>query len=163
MIIFETTLGTLTIELYPEEAPVTVANFLSYVEEGFFDNTIFHRVIPGFVIQGGGFESGMQQKSTKEPIKNEANNGLKNLKGTLSMARTNVVDSATSQFFINLSDNDFLDHRDSSAQGYGYAVFGKVIEGIEVVDTIGTQPTTSAGGHQDVPIEDIAIISAKVK
>lgn len=163
MVIFETTLGEITIELYDEEAPVTTKNFIEYVDSGFFDGTIFHRVIPGFMIQGGGFEPGLAKKETELPIKNEADNGLKNTRGTLSMARTNVVDSATSQFFINLVDNAFLDQRDSSDAGYGYAVFGKVIEGLEVIDKIATQQTASTNGFQDVPTEDIVIEKAYTK
>ena len=151
MVIFETTLGEITIELYPEEAPLSAQNFKEYVESGFFDGTIFHRVIPGFVVQGGGFESGLQRKQTNAPIGNEATNGLQNKRGTLSMARTNVVDSATSQFFINVVDNPVLDHRDTSQQGYGYAVFGAVVDGMDVVDTIVGQPTRSVGGFRDVP------------
>lgn len=163
MVIFETTLGVITIELYPKKAPVTVQNFLYYVESGFFDQTIFHRVVPGFVIQGGGFVAGLTQKETQPPIKNEATNGLRNTRGTLSMARTSVVDSATSQFFINLADNAFLDHRDTSDAGYGYAVFGKVAEGMEVVDAIAAQPTASGGGFRDVPTKDIVITKAQTK
>lgn len=163
MVIFETTLGEIAIELYHEKAPISARNFASYAESGFFDGTIFHRVIPGFVIQGGGFQSGMVKKETNAPIKNEADNGLKNTRGTLSMARTSVVDSATSQFFINVADNVFLDHTDTNEQGYGYAVFGKVIDGMSTVDAIVSQATTSVDGFQDVPTEDIVITKARVQ
>ncbi|MDF1614877.1 peptidylprolyl isomerase [Desulfurivibrio dismutans] len=156
----ETTAGNLTIELFTPEAPITTANFLQYVQDGFYDGLIFHRVIPGFVIQGGGFAPDMEQRPTREAIKNEADNGLKNLRGTLSMARTGVVDSATSQFFINLSDNANLDHRGTSPNAYGYAVFGKIIEGMDVVDQIAAQPTTSKGFFQDVPVKEVKIIKA---
>ena len=142
-----TSLGNFEIELYPDQAPVTSANFLEYAEEGFFENVLFHRVIPGFVIQGGGFEIGMEQKPTKDPIINEADNGLKNEKYTLSMARTSEPNSATSQFFINLSDNESLDYPSMG----GYAVFGKVISGQEVIDEIAKVDTANAGYHQDVP------------
>ena len=163
MVIFETTLGDITIELYPDEAPISAENFAAYAEGGFFDGTIFHRVIPGFVVQGGGFEPGLRQKETNAPIKNEATNGLKNTRGTLSMARTNVVDSATSQFFINVVDNAFLDHQDTSPQGYGYAVFAAVVDGMDVVDAIVSQPTGSVGGFQDVPTTDVVITKARLK
>ena len=154
-----TSLGNLEIELYPEQAPITSANFVEYAEEGFFENVLFHRVIPGFVIQGGGFEIGMEQKPTKDPIINEADNGLKNDKYTLSMARTSEPNSATSQFFINLSDNKSLDYPSMG----GYAVFGKVISGFEVIDKIAEVETANAGYHQDVPIEDVYIISVEKK
>ena len=154
MVVFETSLGDITIELNAEKAPVTVENFLSYVDSGFYDGTIFHRVIPNFMIQGGGFTADMQQKQTKAPIKNEAKNGLKNERGTLSMARTSVVDSATSQFFLNVNDNAFLDH---GARDYGYAVFAKVVDGMDVADKIVSVPTTSKAGHQDVPKEPVVI------
>lgn len=154
-----TSLGSFEIELYPDQAPVTSANFLEYAEEGFFENVLFHRVIPGFVIQGGGFEIGMEQKPTKDPIINEADNGLKNEKYTLSMARTSEPNSATSQFFINLSDNKSLDYPSMG----GYAVFGKVISGQEVIDEIAKVDTANAGYHQDVPIEDVYIISVEKK
>lgn len=163
MVIFETTFGEIAIELYPEEAPVTTENFIDYVNSGFYDETIFHRVIPRFVIQGGGFESGLAKKETNPPIKNEASNGLKNTRGALSMARTNVVDSATSQFFINLTNNDFLDQRDTSDAGYGYAVFARVVEGLDVIDRIAAQKTATVDGFQDVPTKDILIKKAYLK
>jgi cyclophilin family peptidyl-prolyl cis-trans isomerase len=159
----KTSAGAVRIELYPEQAPVTVENFLSYVKDGFYDGTLFHRVIPGFMAQGGGFVSGMTQKETKDPIKNEAGNGLKNARGTIAMARTAVVDSATAQFFINVADNAFLDHTDDTPRGFGYAVFGKVIEGMEVVDKIVNVPTAAFGHFQDVPREDAIIISAAIE
>ena len=154
-----TSLGNFDIELYPNEAPITVKNFTEYVDENFFENVLFHRVIPGFVIQGGGFEIGMNQKATKDPIVNESNNGLKNEKYTLSMARTSDLDSATSQFFINLADNEFLDYPNSG----GYAVFGKVISGQDVIDEIAKVKTTFVSGHQDVPIEDVYMIKVTRK
>ena len=157
MVVFETTQGTIKIELFEEQAPITVKNFKDYVETGFFEGTIFHRVIPGFVIQGGGMTADMEQKPTNAPIKNEADNGLLNGRGTLSMARTQVVDSATSQFFINLKDNRFLDH---GTRDFGYAVFGRVAEGLEVVDEIAMVPTSNRGFHQDVPVEPITILKA---
>ena len=153
----ETSHGTIVAELDPEKAPVTVENFLKYVREGFYDGTIFHRVIEGFMIQGGGFDDNMQQKKTLSPIRNEAGNGLKNVKGTLAMARTSVVDSATAQFFINLADNGFLDHRDETQAGYGYAVFGKVVEGMDVVEAIGKVKTGDFRGHQDVPASHVVL------
>jgi len=140
-----------------------VKNFLEYVDAGFFDGTVFHRVIPGFMIQGGGFGKDMVQKPTRAQIKNEANNGLVNARGTLAMARTNVVDSATAQFFINLKDNDFLNHSSPDPRGYGYAVFGRVISGMDVVDKIAAVPTGSKGGHSDVPKTNVVIESAKRK
>lgn len=157
----ETSKGTMTIELYQDKAPISVENFLAYVEEGYYDGLIFHRVIPNFMIQGGGFEPGLQQKETKDQIKNEAHNGLKNERGTLAMARTMVVDSATSQFFINSKDNAFLDYRDDSAQGYGYCVFGKVIEGEDVINIISAVKTGQVGPYGDVPVEDVVIIKAE--
>lgn len=163
LVVFETNQGTFEVELNEEKAPVSVANFLSYVNEGYYDGLIFHRVIKEFMIQGGGFDSDMNEKDTKDPIKNEASNGLKNAKYTIAMARTMVVDSATSQFFINVADNAMLDHRDTSQQGYGYAVFGKVISGMDVVDKIKSVKTTSKGGHQDVPVEAVVIEKAYVK
>jgi peptidyl-prolyl cis-trans isomerase A (cyclophilin A) len=159
-VVFSTTLGRLTIELYPEKAPVTVKNFLAYVDAGFYDETIFHRVVPGFVIQGGGFSQKMEKKSTRPPIKNEADNGLKNKRGTLSMARTRDVNSATSQFFINLKNNKVLDQ---GVRDFGYAVFGKVIQGMHVVDKIASVPTTSLGMFQGVPVEAVVIKSARRK
>jgi peptidyl-prolyl cis-trans isomerase A (cyclophilin A) len=158
MVVFETTKGNITIELYTEQAPISAENFLTYVDAGHFDGTIFHRVIPGFMIQGGGFTEDMQQKPTRDPIKNEADNGLKNERGTLSMARTSDIHSATSQFFLNVADNAFLDH---GGRDFGYAVFGKVVEGMDVVDDIVQVPTGGKGGHQDVPLEPIVVRSAK--
>lgn len=155
--IVETSLGTITLELNEEKAPITVANFVNYAKDGFYNGTIFHRVIDGFMIQGGGFTRDMNQKSTEAPIRNEAMNGLKNARGTIAMARTMVVDSATSQFFINLVDNDFLDFTSPTPQGFGYAVFGKVTDGMEVVDTIGKVKTGNAGYHQNVPEEPVMI------
>jgi cyclophilin family peptidyl-prolyl cis-trans isomerase len=157
MVRFETSLGTFTIELYQKEAPVSVENFLRYVDDKHFDGTIFHRVIPGFVIQGGGLSGDMSQKKTRQPIKNEATNGLKNERGSLSMARTNDVNSATSQFFVNLKDNEFLDHKPGS---YGYAVFGRVKEGMDVIDKIAAVSTGTRKGHSDVPVEDVSVVSA---
>lgn len=158
MVILETSMGNITIELDSEKAPISVENFLGYVDDGYFDGTIFHRVIPGFMIQGGGMDENMNQKPTKEPIKNEAQNGLSNSRGTLAMARTQEIDSATSQFFINLSDNDFLDH---GSRDFGYAVFGKVSDGMDVVDAIAAVTTNDKGFHQNVPVEPVTIISAK--
>lgn len=158
MVIFSTSMGDITIELFHDQAPITVANFLQYVDEGFFDGTIFHRVIPGFVIQGGGHAQDMRAKETNAPIKNEADNGEKNLRGTLSMARTREVDSATSQFFINLKDNAVLDH---GQRDFGYAVFGRVSQGMDIVDLIAAVKTASRGPHQDVPVEPVVILSAK--
>jgi cyclophilin family peptidyl-prolyl cis-trans isomerase len=158
MIRFQTTLGDFTIELLPQEAPVTVENFERYVREDFFDGLIFHRVIPGFMIQGGGLTPDMSQKANHPPIKNEATNGVKNERGFLSMARTNDINSATSQFFINLKDNDFLDHKPGS---YGYAVFAKIVDGMEVIDQIAGVKTGRRRGHDDVPVEDVVIISAR--
>jgi peptidyl-prolyl cis-trans isomerase A (cyclophilin A) len=157
MIRFETSLGNFTIELYEKDAPVTTQNFLAYVDAGHFADTVFHRVIPGFVIQGGGMTADMRQKSTRAPIRNEADNGIKNRRGTLSMARTNDPHSATSQFFVNLVDNAFLD---PGRGGAGYAVFGCVVEGMDVVDRIAQAKTGNKGGHQDVPIEPIVVKSA---
>jgi peptidyl-prolyl cis-trans isomerase B (cyclophilin B) len=156
----ETNMGEITIELYPDKAPATVANFLQYVKDGFFNGTIFHRVIPTFMIQGGGFDGQMNQKPTKAPIKNEADNGLKNEAYTVAMARTNVPDSATAQFFINVADNQFLNHTAKTPQGWGYAVFGKVVKGQDVVDKIKAVPTANKGMHQNVPVEPVTIIKA---
>lgn len=153
----ETSMGTITLELDDEKAPETVANFIRYAKEGHYDGTIFHRVIDGFMIQGGGFTKDMNQKETHEPIRNEAMNGLKNLRGTIAMARTMVVDSATSQFFINLVDNAFLDFQNPTPQGFGYAVFGKVVDGMDVVDQIAKVKTGFSGPHQNVPEEAIVI------
>ena len=158
MVRFQTSHGDFTIELYPQEAPLTVENFLRYVDDEFFDGTVFHRVVPGFVIQGGGFTPDMHQKQTQAPVKNEAHNGLKNLRGTLSMARTNDINSATSQFFVNLTDNDFLDNKPGS---YGYAVFGQVTSGMDVIDAIAKVKTGRKGHHDDVPLEDVVITSAR--
>jgi len=160
-ILMETSLGNIKIELDQAKAPITVKNFLSYVDEKFYDGTIFHRVIGNFMIQGGGFTADMQQKRVKAPIKNEAGNGLKNMTGTLAMARTNVVDSATAQFFINVVDNDFLDHQNTTSQGFGYAVFGKVIQGMDVVEKIKAVKTGSKMGFSDVPAEAVVIKSVK--
>ena len=157
MVEMHTSKGLITLELDAEKAPVTVANFIEYVNSGHFDGTIFHRVIPGFVIQGGGLESGMKEKPTQAPIENEADNGLKNVTGSICMARTNDQHSATSQFFINLKDNQFLDHTEKSPQGWGYAVFGQVTGGMDVVEAIAAVQTGNAGFHQDVPVEDIVV------
>ena len=158
MIRFETSLGDFTIEMFEKEAPESVANFTRYIDEGFFDGTIFHRIVPGFVIQGGGFTEDMTQKKTKPPVKNEADNGLKNKRGTLSMARTNDINSATSQFFVNLKDNDFLDH---SRGNFGYAVFAKVTDGMDVVDKIAAVETGRKKGFDDVPVETVTMKSVK--
>ncbi|OQX83531.1 MAG: hypothetical protein B6D63_06085 [Candidatus Latescibacteria bacterium 4484_7] len=160
-VIVKTNLGSFTIELFRKEAPVTVANFLHYVDKKFYDGTIFHRVIPGFVIQGGGLTPDLMKKVTDESIKNEAGNGLKNLKGTLSMARTMNINSATSQFFINLRDNAGLDHRDNTTKGYGYAVFGKVVDGWNVIEKIASVKTTNKNGRQNVPVKPIIIESMR--
>jgi peptidyl-prolyl cis-trans isomerase B (cyclophilin B) len=152
----------ITLELDSAKAPETVRNFLAYVAAGHYDNTIFHRVIKGFMIQGGGFEPGMKQKPTLAPIRNEADNGLKNVTGTIAMARTQAPHSATAQFFINVTDNDFLDFRAPDAQGWGYCVFGRVIDGMDVVNSIRSVKTGSSGGHQDVPLEDVIIERAEV-
>ena len=157
MIQFRTTHGDFTVELFAKEAPLSAENFLRYVDDGHFNGTIFHRIVPGFVIQGGGLTADFQPKKTRAPIVNEAANGLKNERGTLSMARTNAVNSATSQFFVNLADNAFLDH--SQAQ-YGYAVFGRVVHGLEVVDAIAAVRTGTRKQYQDAPLEDVSIISA---
>ena len=157
MITFSTSHGDIIIELFAEEAPISVENFLAYVDAGHFDGTIFHRVIPGFMIQGGGFDAGMKQKPTRDPIKNEADNGLKNKRGTLSMARTSDVNSATCQFFINVNDNDVLDH---GGRDFGYAVFARVTEGMDVVDKIVAVPTGNSGGHSDVPVEPVVVEKA---
>jgi len=156
----ETSAGNLRIELDDEKAPASVANFLAYVKAGHYDGTVFHRVIKGFMVQGGGFEVGMKQKPTEASIKNEANNGLKNKKYTLAMARTNDPHSATAQFFINCTDNAFLDFRAENAQGWGYAVFGRVVDGTDVVDAIEGVRTGRKGFHDDVPIEDVRIVRA---
>jgi peptidyl-prolyl cis-trans isomerase A (cyclophilin A) len=158
MIHFETNLGQFTVELYEKEAPITVANFLKYIDEGFFDGTTFHRIVPGFVIQGGGFTADMSQKRTNPTIKNEADNGLKNERGTLSMARTNDINSATSQFFVNLKDNDFLDHKRGN---FGYAVFARVTQGMDVIDKIAAAETGRRKGHDDVPLEAVIMTSVR--
>ena len=162
MVLMSTSLGDVKIELDAEKAPVSTQNFLAYVNDKFYDGTIFHRVIPNFMIQGGGFDAAMQQKPTKAPIKNEAGNGLKNLTGTLAMARTNVVDSATAQFFINVKDNAFLDHKNETPAGFGYAVFGKVVDGMDVVRKIEQVQTANKGGHENVPVEPVVIKSMTV-
>lgn len=157
-----TSAGDIVIELDAANAPKTSENFVAYVRDGFYDNTIFHRVIDGFMIQGGGFEPGMKQKATRDPIENEANNGLKNDKYTIAMARTNDPHSATAQFFINVANNDFLNHTAPTPQGWGYAVFGKVVEGQDVVDKIRTVKTGNAGFHQNVPTTDVVIEKATI-
>lgn len=156
-IIMETTMGTITIELFDDKAPATCANFRQYVADGFYNGLVFHRVIPGFVVQGGGFEPGLKRRATRAPIINEADNGLKNSRGTLSMARTQDIYSATSQFFINVADNKSLDHRGKTMAGFGYAVFGRVIEGMDIVDKIVAVPTTTVGMYQDVPKDDVVM------
>ncbi|MCL4503778.1 MAG: peptidylprolyl isomerase [Deltaproteobacteria bacterium] len=158
----ETSMGDITLELNPDKAPITVANFLQYVKDGFFDGTIFHRVIPTFMIQGGGFDANMHQKPTRAPIKNEADNGLANDKYTVAMARTMDPNSATAQFFINAADNKFLNHTAKTMQGWGYAVFGKVVKGQDVVDKIKAAPTTTKGMYQDVPETPVVINKAVV-
>ena len=160
MVELHTNHGVIKIELDAEKAPKSVENFLNYVKAGHYDNTVFHRVIDGFMIQGGGFEPGMKQKPTDAPITNEANNDLKNVKGSLAMARTNDPHSATAQFFINVNDNDFLNHSSPTPQGWGYAVFGKVVEGLDVIDVIRKVKTGSKGFHQDVPVDDVIIEKA---
>ncbi len=160
-VILETSLGTMTAALDEEKAPLTVANFLSYVDKGFYNGTIFHRVISGFMVQGGGFEPDMKQKSTDAPIRNEAANGLRNDRGTLAMARTSVVDSATCQFFINHRDNAFLNYRAPTPQSFGYAVFGKLTAGLDVLDKIAAVPTHNVGPYGDVPVEPVLILSIR--
>ncbi len=162
MVKLSTNFGDITLELHADKAPITVANFLQYVENGFYDGVIFHRVIDGFMIQGGGFDANMKQKATKDEIKNEADNGLANEKYTVAMARTSIPDSASSQFFINVGDNDFLNHTGKNASGWGYCVFGKVVEGMDVVDKIRAVKTTSKAGHQDVPAEPVIIEKASL-
>ena len=157
MVKLSTSLGDITLELLEKDAPVSAANFLQYVDDGFFDGTVFHRVIPGFMLQGGGMTADMGRKETRPPIVNEADNGVKNLRGTLSMARTSDIHSATSQFFLNVVDNAFLDHGD---RDFGYAVFAKVVEGMDVADEIAKVPTGNRAGHQDVPLEPVVIVSA---
>jgi len=159
-IVIATSMGTMKAELFEDKAPITVKNFLAYVDEQFFDGTIFHRVIPGFMIQGGGFQPGMKQKPTKPPIKNESGNRLANDRGTLAMARTNVADSATAQFFVNLEDNQFL-NKSQAQDKVGYCVFGKITDGMDTVDKIKAVPTGSKGGHGDVPLQDVTIQSIR--
>ncbi len=154
MITIKTNHGDIQVELFDEKSPITCENFRQYIEDGFFSNTIFHRVIPNFMIQGGGFDPDMNQKETRDPIKNEADNGVSNKRGTLAMARTSIVDSATAQFFINLRDNDFLDH---GTRDFGYAVFGEVTGGMDVVDKIAGVSTATVQGHQDVPVDSVVI------
>jgi peptidyl-prolyl cis-trans isomerase A (cyclophilin A) len=158
MIRFETSHGIFTVELFPKEAPVTVENFLKYVDDGFFDGTVFHRIVPGFVIQGGGLTVDFANRKTRAPIRNEAKNGLKNTRGSLSMARTGDINSATSQFFVNLKDNGFLDH---GPRDYGYAVFGRVTDGMDVIDKIAGLATGTRKGYQDAPLEDVVIVAAR--
>jgi len=163
VVLFETSMGNIKVELYPDKAPISVKNFLTYVREGHYDGLVFHRVIRDFMIQGGGFTKEMKETGTKHPpIKNEADNGMKNDRGTVAMARTSVVDSATAQFFINTVNNEFLNHRAKTPQGYGYAVFGKVIEGMDTVDKIRAVPTGSSGMFQDVPKQPVVILKATV-
>lgn len=161
MIILHTNLGDITLKLDAEKAPQTAANFEQYVREGHYDGTVFHRVIDGFMIQGGGFEPGMKQKQTRDPIENEADNGLTNKRGTVAMARTMDPHSASAQFFINVKDNDFLDHSAPTPQGWGYAVFGEVVDGMDVVDKIKAVKTGNKSGHSDVPVEDVTIEKAE--
>lgn len=163
MIKLITNKGTIVLEMDAEKAPATVANFMQYAQDGFYNGTIFHRVIDGFMIQGGGMEPGMKEKPTRDSIKNEAENGLSNARGTIAMARTPDPHSASSQFFINLSDNKFLNFTSADSQGFGYCVFGKVVEGMDVVDEIKNVATGSSGGHQDVPIEDVVIKSVEIE
>ncbi len=163
LVLIETSMGNIKVELDPEKAPVTVENFLTYVREGHYDGLIFHRVIREFMVQGGGFTPDMRERRTAHPpIRNEAGNGLRNDRGTIAMARTGVVDSATAQFFINVVGNDFLNHRDKTSRGFGYAVFGKVVEGMDVVDRIRAVPTGRAGSFDDVPLAPVTIIKARV-
>ena len=162
MVIFKTNHGDITIELDFDKAPKTAANFEQYVKDGYYDGTIFHRVIDNFMVQGGGFEAGMKQKETREEIENEADNGLKNEVGTLAMARTMDPHSASAQFFINVKDNDFLNHTGKNSQGWGYAVFAKVTDGMDVVNKIKGVATTSKAGHQDVPVDDVIVESAVI-
>lgn len=163
MVLLKTNFGDIKIKLFEKEAPNTVANFKEHVEEGFYDGTIFHRVISSFMIQGGGFEPGLNQKATKAPIENEADNGLSNKVGTLAMARTNDPHSATSQFFINVTDNNFLDFSAANSQGYGYCVFAEVVEGMDVVEKIKAVETGNAGMHGDVPVDDVVIESVTMQ
>jgi peptidyl-prolyl cis-trans isomerase B (cyclophilin B) len=160
-VVLHTNHGDITLELDAENAPASTANFLQYVRDGHYDNTLFHRVIPGFMIQGGGMEPGMKQKPTRKPVANEATNGLKNRNYTVAMARTSEPHSATAQFFINVADNDFLDYTSPSANGWGYCVFGKVVAGQDVVDKIKAVPTATSGFHQNVPKDDVLIVKAE--
>ena len=159
MITIKTNHGDIDVELFEEKAPISCENFRQYITDGHFSDTVFHRVIPNFMIQGGGMDESLSSKTTRDPIKNEADNGEKNLRGTLAMARTGVVDSATSQFFINLKDNDFLNHSD---RDFGYAVFGKVSNGMDIVDAIGAVATGNSAGHQDVPVEAVTIVEVTI-
>ncbi len=159
MITIKTNHGDIDVELFEEKAPISCENFRQYITDGHFCDTVFHRVIPNFMIQGGGMDESLSSKTTRDPIKNEANNGEKNVRGTLAMARTGVVDSATSQFFVNLKDNDFLNHSD---RDFGYAVFGKVSNGMDIVDAIGAVPTGNRAGHQDVPVEAVTIVEVTI-
>jgi cyclophilin family peptidyl-prolyl cis-trans isomerase len=161
-VLLETSMGSITIELFKEKAPITVKNFLGYVKDGFYDGLVFHRVIKDFMVQGGGMSEALEQKKPKYAIKNEATNKLSNKRGTLAMARTAIVDSATSQFFINTVDNAFLDHQGKQADRFGYCVFGQVLEGMDVVDQIRAVKTGNKGGHSDVPVEPVFIKSAKL-
>ncbi len=163
MVVLKTNHGDITLDLDVENAPATVANFLQYVRDGHYDNTVFHRVIDGFMIQGGGMEPGMKQKPTRASVANEATNGLKNKKYAVAMARTSDPHSATAQFFINIADNDFLDYKAPSANGWGYCVFGKVTAGQDIVDKIKTVPTGNSGGHQNVPTQDVVLLKAEEK
>jgi len=163
VVVIETSMGGITVELFPDRAPKSVENFLAYVSQGFYDGTIFHRVISNFMIQGGGFTADMQKKDTRAPIENEADNGLKNRRGTLAMARTPEIHSATGQFFINVKDNAFLDYKGPSAADFGYAVFGQVTEGLDVVDKIKSVKTGGAGPYQDVPVEAVVIKTIRVQ
>jgi cyclophilin family peptidyl-prolyl cis-trans isomerase len=162
VVMVETSAGSFTIELFKEQAPVSVENFLRYANEGFYTGTIFHRVVPGYVIQGGGYTEDLTQKATRPPIQNEATNGLRNRRGTVAMARTQVLRSATSQFFVNLADNTRLDHVDYSPDGFGYAVFGRIIDGMDVVDRIGATPTAERGGMENVPVTPVVIKAVTV-
>ncbi|MDO8481169.1 MAG: peptidylprolyl isomerase [Nanoarchaeota archaeon] len=163
IVVFETSKGNFEVELNPEKAPISTANFLNYTKEGHYNGLIFHRVIDGFMVQGGGFTPNMEEKDVKAPIKNEAGNGLRNDKYTIAMARTGIVDSATSQFYVNVADNAFLNHQDNSARGFGYAVFGKVVNGFETIDAMKGVETHSVDGSDDVPVEPIVIKKAYLK
>jgi cyclophilin family peptidyl-prolyl cis-trans isomerase len=162
VVLMETSMGSIKIELFKEEAPISVKNFMDYVNENFYDGTIFHRVVPNFVIQGGGFTEDMTKKATHPPIKNEAGNGISNTRGTVAMARTPYINSATSQFFVNLKDNIALDHKDESSENYGYCVFGRVIDGMNVVDSISRVPRERRGQHNDVPVKPVIIKSVRI-